>query len=257
MASGNMELAASINSIEFVQIHLDAGVSPNLKKDGVYTPLCSAIRDDRDDIVALLLGRDADPNLPASEYPAWKCISHNRLHYLPSLLAAGADLRSPPGIAELAVAFNNKDALMYLLLNGVDVNAANEEGRTALTTAIRDNRGPLLDMLLAHGARATARGVDWPLCMVLKNPQLLQRLLEHVGSAKGVTKGIIELAVQANQLESVKLLVKAGISVEDRTGGVFSPLTSAIRENRKDIVRYLVDEAIEKSDKKLVHLLVE
>jgi len=242
MASGNMELAASINSIESVQILLDAGVSPNLKKDGVYTPLCSAIRDDRDDIVALLLGRDADPNLPASEYPAWKCISHNRLHYLPSLLAAGADLHSPPGIAELAVAFNNKDALMYLLLNGVDVNAANEEGRTALTTAIRDNRGPLLDMLLAHGARVTARGEDWPLCMALKNPQLLKRLLEHVGSTKGVTKGIIELAVQANQLESIKLLVKAGISVEDKTGGVFSPLTSAIRENRKDIVRYLVDE---------------
>jgi len=243
LASGNMELAASINSIESVQILLDAGVSPDLKKDGVYTPLCSAIRDDRDDIFALLLERGANPNLPASEYPAWKCISHDRLHYLPPLLVAGADLRSPPGIAELAVAFNNKDALMYLLLNGVDVNAANEEGRTALTTAIRDNRGPLLDVLLAHGAKVTARGEDWPLCMALKNPQLLQRLLEHVDGTKGVTKGIIELAVQANQLESVKLLVNAGISVEDRTGGVFSPLTSAIRENRKDIVRYLVDEA--------------
>lgn len=243
MASGNMELAASINSIESVQILLDAGVSPNLKKDGVYTPLCSAIRDDKDHIVALLLGSGADPNLPASEYPAWKCITHNRLHYLPSLLAAGADLCSPPGIAELAVAHNNKDALMYVLLNGVDANAANEEGRTALTTAIRDNRVQLLDMLLAHGARVTARGEDWPLCMALKNPPLLKRLLSHTENTKGMTKGIIELAVQANQLESVKMLVEAGINVEDRTGGVFSPLTSAIRENRKPIVRYLVDEA--------------
>lgn len=243
MASGNMELATSINSIESVKILLDAGVSPNLKKDGVYTPLCSAIRDDRDDIVALLLSRGADVNLMASEYPAWKCISHSRLHYLPLLLAAGADLRTPPGIAELAVAHNNKDALMYLLLNGVDVNAANEEGRTALTTAIRDNRVQLLEMLLAHGARVTARGEDWPLCMALKSPSVLERLLEHLESTKGVTKGIIELAVQANQLESIKLLVGAGISVEDRTGGVFSPLTSAIRENRKEIVHYLVDVA--------------
>ncbi|KAK5094638.1 hypothetical protein LTS08_008494 [Lithohypha guttulata] len=243
MASGNMELAASINNIQSIQILLDAGVSPNLKKDGVYTPLCSAIRDDRADIVTLLLSNGADPNLPASEYPAWKCISHGRLHFLPSLLAAGANLHSPSGIAELAVAHNNKDALMYLLLNGVDVNAANDDGRTALTTAIRDDRLQLVDMLLAHGANVTARGENWPLCMALGNPTLLKRLLEHVQHPKSITKGIIELAVQANQLESVKLLVEAGISVEDRTGGVFSPLTSAIRENRKEIVRYLLDEA--------------
>lgn len=243
MASGNIELAASLNCIESVKILLDAGVSPNEKKDGVYTPLCSAIRDDRADIVALLLKHKADPNLQASEYPAWKCISHDRLHFLPLLVAAGADLHVPPGIAELAVAHNNKEALMYLLLNRVDVNKPNEDGKTALTTAIRSGRRDLIDVLLSHGARVTARGEDWPLCMALQDPDLLKHLLQHVDSMRSVTKGIIELAVKANQLESIKIFVEAGVSVEDRTGGVFSPLTSALRENHKDIVRYLVDEA--------------
>lgn len=243
MASGNIELAASLNNIESIQILLDAGVSPNEKKDGVYTPLCSAIRDDRADIVKLLLAHKADPNLMASEYPAWKCISHGRLHFLPSLVAAGADLHVPPGIAELAVSYNNKEALMYLLLNRVDVNKANEDGKTALTTAIREGRRDLVDVLLSHGAKVTARGEDWPLVMALNDPALLKHLLQHVDNFKSVTKGIIELAVKADELESVKILVEAGISVEDRTGGVFSPLTSALRENHKDIVRYLVDEA--------------
>ena len=51
------------------------------------------------------------------------------------------------------------------------------------------------------------------------------------------------MAVVANQLESSKLLLAAGVSVEDKNCGVFSPLTTAIREDRKDIVRYLLDVA--------------
>ncbi|KAL4904103.1 ankyrin repeat-containing domain protein, partial [Aspergillus multicolor] len=72
-APGLMEQATSVNNIDAVRVLLEAGISPNTKKDGVYTPLCSAIRDDREDIVSLLLSHNADPNLMASEYPAWKC----------------------------------------------------------------------------------------------------------------------------------------------------------------------------------------
>jgi ankyrin repeat protein len=39
------------------------------------------------------------------------------------------------------------------------------------------------------------------------------------------------------------MLLAAGISVEDKNCGVFSPLTTAIRERHKHIVRYLLDEA--------------
>jgi ankyrin repeat protein len=84
---GIMELASSLKNIDSISILLDNGVSPNIKKDGIYTPLCSAIRDNSAEIVTLLLANGADPNLPASEYPHFKCITHDRIHFLVSSIS--------------------------------------------------------------------------------------------------------------------------------------------------------------------------
>ncbi|KAI8632726.1 ankyrin repeat-containing domain protein [Xylariaceae sp. FL1651] len=240
---GIMELATSINNIESVKILLKAGVNPNAKKDGVYTPLCSSIRDDRPDIFHLLLANGADPNTPASEYPCFKCVTHNRLHYLPHLVTAGGDLNSPKGIAETAVQHDNMEALIWLLDNGVSPNdQAPDTKATPLTTAIRLNKPELVDLLLARGANPNIRGQDWPVCMAVRHPEILKRLLPALAQPRAF-KGVMEMAVSADKLESVKLLLASGVSVEDRNGGVFSPLTTAIRERHKDIVQYLLDEA--------------
>lgn len=49
--------------------------------------------------------------------------------------------------------------------------------------------------------------------------------------------------MQADQLESIKLLLAKGVDVEEKNGGVFSPLTTSIREDRKAIFNYLLNEA--------------
>ncbi|TKA29894.1 hypothetical protein B0A50_03258 [Salinomyces thailandicus] len=103
-APGVLELATSIISTEAVETLLARGADPNAKKDGIFTPLCTAIRDNREHLVTILLAAGADPNLMASEYPAWKCVTHHRTHLLPKIVAAGADASSPPGIIEMAVA---------------------------------------------------------------------------------------------------------------------------------------------------------
>lgn len=263
---GIMELATSINKIDSVSVLLNAGVDPNSKKDGVYTPLCSAIRDNRADIFHLLLANGGDPNVPASEYPCFKCVTHNRLQFLPHLVAAGGNLHSPKGIAETAVQFDNSkssqtsttnshtinetqandivvEALLWLLDNGVSPNDQAPDTRaTPLTTAIGLNKPDFVEALLARGANPNIRGQDWPVCMAVKYPVILKRLLPALAQPRAF-KGVIEMAVSANKLESVKLLLAAGVNVEDRNGGVFSPLTTAIRERHKDIVAYLLDEA--------------
>ncbi|KAI5927387.1 ankyrin repeat-containing domain protein [Camillea tinctor] len=240
---GIMELATSINNLESVKILLKAGVSPNSKKDGTYTPLCSAIRDNRADIFQLLLSNGADPNIPAAEYPTYKCVTHFRTHFLAPLKAAGADLHHPKGIIETAVQHNNIEAITWLLDHGVSPNdAAPDTKATPLTTAIRENKPELVDLLLSRGANPNARGQDWPVCMAVRHPAILKRLLPALEQPRAF-KGVMEMAVHADQLESVKLLLAAGVSVEDRNGGVFSPLTTAIRENHKAIVRYLLEEA--------------
>ncbi|OQN97146.1 hypothetical protein B0A48_17243 [Cryoendolithus antarcticus] len=241
-APGVLELATSINSIEAVKILLKHGVDVNAKKDGIFTPLCTAIRDDREKLIDLLLASGADPNLPASEYPAFKCVTHHRAHLLPKLLAAGADADEPAGIVETAVAHNNQDALILLLNVGLDPDARDAAGHTALTTAITKSDLGYIEILLARKANAGVRGHDWPVNMAVKNPEILAKLLPHLATA-AIPKGALELAVQANQLESVKLLLAAGVAVEDKNGGVFSPLTIVIREDRKEIFRYLLDEA--------------
>jgi ankyrin repeat protein len=143
---------------------------------------------------------------------------------------------------ETAVAFNDKDAILFLLEHGVNINDRTPEGRTALSTAIRDNRGDLVDLLLSRGADPAIRGQDWPLCMSVKQPDILKKLLAATPNPRAF-RGVVEMAVVANQLESIKLLLEAGVSVEDKNCGVFSPLTTAIREDRNEIVRYLLDVA--------------
>ncbi|KAH7208190.1 ankyrin repeat-containing domain protein [Fusarium oxysporum] len=240
-APGIMELAVSVNNIESVKVLLNAKVDPNQKKDGVYTPLCTSIRDNRPDIFHLLLANKADPNVPASEYPAFKCITHNRLQFLPPLVDAGVNLSSPKGIVETAVSVNNMEALTWLLEKGMNPNDKNPKGHSPLTTAIRENRVEMVDFLLSNGADPNIRGQDWPVCMAVRNPPVLKRILSVLAEPRAF-KGVMEMAVVANQLESVKLLLAAGVSVEDKNGGVFSPLTSAIREDRKDIVWFLINE---------------
>lgn len=241
-APGVLELATSINSVEAVHILLKYGADPNAKKDGIFTPLCTAIRDNRENLVDIILAAGADPNLPASEYPAFKCVTHHRAHLLPRLIAAGADPNSPKGIVETAVAHNNQDALLALLKGKVDPNARDAAGHTALTTAIQKNDLGFIDILLAHGADPDVRGHEWPVNMAVKNPDILDKLLPHL-STKKIPKGALELAVQADQLESVRLLLAKGVDVEEKNGGVFSPLTTSIREDRKAIFQYLLDEA--------------
>jgi hypothetical protein len=90
-----------------------------------------------------------------------------------------------------------------------------------LTTAIRENHIEMVDLLLLRGADPHIRGQDWPVCMAVRNPPILKRILAVVSEPQAF-KGIIEMAVSANQLESVKLLIAAGVSVEDKNGGVFS-----------------------------------
>ncbi|KAF2773691.1 ankyrin [Teratosphaeria nubilosa] len=243
-APGVLELATSINSRKAIDLLLKHDADPNAKKDGIYTPLCSAIRDDHEDLVALLLAKGADPNLTALACPTFECVTYHRSHILPRILAAGANPHEPKGIIEHCVAHNELTCLRYLLTNcRVDPNARSPSGATALTTALRHNLPETVDILLSHGADPAVRGGGaWPVDLAVHHPPLLAKLLPHIDVTR-INKGAVEQAVVADQLESVKLLLAKGVSVQDKTAGVFSPLTTSIREKRKEIFRFLVDDA--------------
>lgn len=242
LAPGILELATSVNSVAAIDILLKYKADPNAKKDGIYTPLCTAIRDDRGDLVDKLLAAGADPNLAALEFPTFKCITYHRPHLLRKVLKAGANPNHPKGIVEKCIEHNETDCLAILLEHGVNVNERSTSGHTALSTAIKNNNMEMLDLLLDEGADPAVRGQEWPITLAVGNPKILARLLPHIETKK-INKGALERAVMANQLDSVKMLLAKGVDVEDKNAGVFSPLTTSIREDRKTIFRYLLDEA--------------
>ncbi|KAL1588761.1 hypothetical protein WHR41_02715 [Cladosporium halotolerans] len=242
LAPGILELATSTNSVEAVTLLLRYGADPNAKKDGIYTPLCSAIRDDREQLVDLLLQAKADPNLAALDYPTFKCVTYHRPHLLPKVLDAGADIHHPKGIVEACVEKGEAECLKILIKYGANVNERGASGNTALTTAIKHGDHAMLDLLLANGANPAVRGQEWPVNLAVADPAVLQKLLQHLSPAT-ISKGALERAVMADQLASVKMLLAAGVDVEDRNGGVFSALTTSIREARKDIFYFLLDSA--------------
>ena len=242
LAPGILELATSVNSVEAVDALLRYKADPNAKKDGIYTPLCSAIRDDREDLVDKLLAAGADPNLAALDFPTFQCISYHRPHLLIKVLKAGANPHHPKGMVEKCIEKNEIDCLAILFKHHVNVNERNVSGHTALTTAIKSNNLEVLDLLLHQGADPAVRGQEWPITLAVENPKILARLLPHIDTKK-INKGALERAVMADQIESVKMLLAKGVDVEDKNAGVFSPLTTSIREDRKNIFRFLLDEA--------------
>jgi hypothetical protein len=143
---GLMELSTWHNQIECVKLLLDAGVNPNDKHKEVYTPLTTAIRDNRPEILTLLLSKGADPDLKGEGIPLFMAVRNPTA--LKELLAAGADLKKCTGILEIAVYHNRIESCQILIEAGVPVDQKMSELYTPLTTSIRDNHPEIMDLLL-------------------------------------------------------------------------------------------------------------
>lgn len=238
LVPGIMELATFHKSLECVKLLLDIGINPNDKKQGIYTPLTTAIRDNRHEILALLLSRGADPNFKGQDIPL--VMATARVEILKQLVEAGADLSLVPGILESAVYRNNIESVKYLLSIGVDPNE--KKGvYSPLTTAVRDKRVEILKVLLESGADPNVKGENWPLVVALSSPLILKLLLEE-GARLDQYKGILELAVVYNSLEAVEILLDAGVDINEKHKDFYSPLTTAIRDNRLPILKLLLEK---------------
>ncbi|CAI4215551.1 unnamed protein product [Parascedosporium putredinis] len=247
-SKGSLPLVKAINESaprRIAELLLAYDANPDVKNDEGKTALCQAVLADRPDIVTSLLDHGADPNLPGPEHVLWMAV------YKPvclcNLLARGADFLYAPGVMELATSINSSESVRILLQAGVDPNpwsgsqCKGTRGYTPLTTAIRSDLPDAVSLLLSHNADVSQRGNnEWPICLSVQHPHILKLLIPHIKDIHAYPS-VMEQAIIANELESVATLLDAGFYIEEKNSGVFSPLTTAIREHREDIVRYLLD----------------
>ena len=239
LAVGSLELAVARDYVETAIALLDHGVSPNEKMRDHYSPLSTAVRENHSQLVDLLLSRGADPNMKGEDWPLVMAL--RKLPILKQLHEAGADWKKCPEIIELAAVHNAIEGFKYLLEIGAPVDTPHPKvGYYALGSAIRENRKEIFNMCLEAGADPNLKGQDYPLRMAIGRPHFIKPLIEH-GADPKKCPGIIETAVFHNNLEPIKEFLAAGLDINEPNPDGYLPLTTAIRDNRFEMFKFLLE----------------
>ncbi|EMR87686.1 putative ankyrin repeat protein [Botrytis cinerea BcDW1] len=222
-----------------------------------------------DEIVKLLLERDADIESKDSEYgqtPLSWAAKNGYDAVVKLLLEKGADIDSKDSYARtplLWAADNGRDAVVKLLLEkGADIESKDSEyGQTPLSWAAENGRDAVVKLLLEKGADIESKDSKYgrtPLSWAAKNGYdtvvklLLERGadIESKDSEYGQTP--LSWAAKMGHDAVVKLLLEKGADTESKDRYARTPLSLAAENGRDAVVKLLLEKGadIESKDSK-------
>jgi ankyrin repeat protein len=154
---------------------------------------------------------------PAGDTPLHHAVARNRLELVELLLARGADprVRAYDGETPLHCAYHGVDAVRMLLAAGVEVDAQEGAGRTALMYECARGEVESVRELLKAGASpdmADRQGLR-PLHCGCNQPAVVSLLLERgvqVDAATADGRTALMMASAGGSVDSVRLLLDAG-----------------------------------------------
>lgn len=168
------------------------------------------------------------------------------LHQIERHIAWGSDLNQtlPGGLPPLHMAAAEGHLVIARLLvkHGATLDGPDGAGRTPLFQALRHGRTPVAGLLLKMGAKLDANAMLW----LLLEDQGLDRdslglLLEQGADINQRRNGATPLgaAIALNNLDLVKVLVRAGANVDLPDAEGRTPLQQATERGNADIIRHL------------------
>lgn len=224
-ASGNAFLLAmkgdqQVLARELLRVGTDLTQSDEMDQ----TPLHLAASLGCDDMMPLILQQGAVVDALDSQRrtPFHLAATRRSFASVEVLLAAGADLSLRFGdedesALETAAIYGDVDVMRAIVRHGVDVNARDSEGFTALHAAAENNQEGAIDVLIAAGADVNARG----------------------GGGKGKTP--LYLASASGSLEAALALLRNGADVHELASYRRTALHVAAKRGHTDIVNALLD----------------
>jgi len=223
-----------------------------LEGDGT-TPLHRAVYNNDVSAVDKLIKSGADVNA-RNEYgstPMLEAVSNGNVTILERLLKAGAEVNSsgPDGMTPLMIVARgtNTKAAKLLLDNGANVNAVEQQRKqTALMWASAQSQGPMVRLLVAHGADVNARALVNPVATAMFSTASPTDWLSNVTvepratyrAAGGLTP--LLYATREGCLECVTALVEGGANVNLQDPEGVTPLMMAVQNMHFNTAAYLI-----------------
>jgi ankyrin repeat protein len=203
--------AAYQDDLPRVEALIRSGANVNAANDLGVTPLWLAAQNGSEAVVKALLAGGANPNaaLIAGETP---------------LMVAARAGKAP--VVDL------------LLARGAHVNARGPRKQTALMWAVAQNHPDVVKVLLARGADLSLRSERWSQVMAVPP----HGYLPYNKEIPAGDETALLFAARVGDLQSARLLVKAGANVNDADAWGVSAVTLAAHSGFADLVDFLLEK---------------
>ena len=241
--------------------------------------LIDAVRAKDRDAVRALLKQNVDVNVQEGDGGAalhWAAHVGDA-HMVDLLLGAGArvNVQNDYGVTPLSLACVNADTpiIERLLKSGADPNIAQANGETVLMTCARTGDVEAVTLLLSHGAKVDARessqeqtALMW--AVANQHPDVVRVLLRNGANVNARTRPVevrisrgrdvngrslqigfdrpkggftpLLFAARSGDVDTAKLLVEAGATVNDAAADGTSVLVVAVHSGHRALAQYLM-----------------